>query len=287
MHRMGGSPGIVGGVTGRRGPASMLVRPAAVALATLALVALALVGRADAFVYWTEKDRHDRAGQPRRHRRRPDLRQRPRRTPGDGGRYRPYLLGHWLQLDRAGQPRRHRCASRAILGAFGVQGVAVDSAHVYWTNSGLNDRIGRANLDGSAPTQNFINTVVPAAGVAVDGSHVYWANSAINTIGRANLDGSNPTQTFIVGADNPQEWRSTARISTGPTAIPAGSGAPTSTAAVPISSSSSPAPSRGSRSTAPTSGGRTGARSTRSGAPTSTVRSPISASSTRSPPRRG
>ena len=91
-----------------------------------------------------------------------------------------------------------------ILGAFGVQGVAVGH-HVYWTNSGPNGQDRARQPRRIGPHQNFINTVVPAAGVAVDGSHVYWANSRDQaTIRRANLDGSNPTQTFIVGADNPQ-----------------------------------------------------------------------------------
>ena len=127
--------------------------------------------------------------------------------------------------------------SSFILGAFGVQGVAVGAARLLDEQRPERRQDRRANLDGSAPTQNFINTVVPAAGVKVDGSHVYWANSGINTIkgqprrqqphpdlhrrrrqspgvavdgahiywangdsgwiGRANLDGSSPNQFFI------------------------------------------------------------------------------------------
>ena len=45
-------------------------------------------------------------------------------------------------------------------------GVAVDSQHVYWTNSS-SDAIGRANLDGSGVDQSFITGA--QVGVAVDG----------------------------------------------------------------------------------------------------------------------
>jgi len=56
-----------------------------------------------------------------------------------------------------------------VIGALGAQGVAVDSAHVYWTNSGPNaDRIGRANLDGTGVNERFIDTLSIPAGVAVD-----------------------------------------------------------------------------------------------------------------------
>jgi virginiamycin B lyase len=76
--------------------------------------------------------------------------------------------------------------------------VAVDAAHVYWTNSATGT-IGRANLDGSGVNQNFIgglgSGVNPTGGVAVDAAHVYWANA--QTIGRANLDGTAMNLNFI------------------------------------------------------------------------------------------
>jgi hypothetical protein len=85
-------------------------------------------------------------------------------------------------------------AMLAIAGSLCWVGQA--SAYVYWTN----DRggIGRANLDGTNPTQFFIPSAdaPEPTGVAVDGQHIYWADRS-GGIGRANLDGTNPTQFFI------------------------------------------------------------------------------------------
>jgi virginiamycin B lyase len=79
-------------------------------------------------------------------------------------------------------------------------GVAVDSAHLYWANEVLSPvhSIGRANLDKSAATNNFIPTPDQPAGVAVDNAHIYWGNP--DSIGRANLNGSGVNQGFIAGA---------------------------------------------------------------------------------------
>src|SRR5262249_57127554 len=49
-------------------------------------------------------------------------------------------------------------------------GVAVDAAHIYWTNV-LNTStgagtIGRANLDGTGVNQNFITSAKPTGGLA-------------------------------------------------------------------------------------------------------------------------
>lgn len=74
--------------------------------------------------------------------------------------------------------------------------MAVNASYVYWADGG-NNTIGRANLDGTSPKQNFITGAGLPCGVALDGSHVYWANEGPDTIGRANLDGTNTKQTFI------------------------------------------------------------------------------------------
>jgi hypothetical protein len=79
--------------------------------------------------------------------------------------------------------------------------VAVDSAHVYWTNGGTN-AIGRANLDGTGVNQTFITGAANPQGVAVDSAHVYWANGSSGTIGRADIGGSGANQSFI-SAGNP------------------------------------------------------------------------------------
>jgi hypothetical protein len=124
-----------------------------------------------------------------------------------------------------------------ITGAAGPCGVAVNSSHVYWQNSGLqtigranldgsgadqgfidldaqncgvavddehvywaaSQRIGRANLDGTGVEQQIVSTPANNCGVAVDDAHVYWLNGPTNAIGRADLDGGNPDPTFIEG----------------------------------------------------------------------------------------
>jgi virginiamycin B lyase len=80
--------------------------------------------------------------------------------------------------------------------------VAVDAAHVYWTNSATGT-IGRANLDGTHVNRKFITGVGSPLGVAVDAAHVYWADSATGTIGRANLDGTHVNRKFITGVGSP------------------------------------------------------------------------------------
>ena len=78
-------------------------------------------------------------------------------------------------------------------------------AYVYWTNE-EGTSIGRAELNGSNPTQNFISTDNGPCGVAINDTHIFWANfddRAGTTIGRANLDGSNPDPAFITVDDSP------------------------------------------------------------------------------------
>jgi hypothetical protein len=83
-------------------------------------------------------------------------------------------------------------------------GLALDGAHIYWTNPGQNS-IGRANLDGGEATQSFITGAHVPWGIAVSGSDVYWTNTETGTIGHAKLDGSGAVipasvnQSFIGG----------------------------------------------------------------------------------------
>jgi hypothetical protein len=79
--------------------------------------------------------------------------------------------------------------------------VAVDAAHVYWAN--VAGTIGRADLNGDKPDQDFIDTTALPCGLSVDGSHLYWASSGDGTIGRANLDGTGVNESFISGASRP------------------------------------------------------------------------------------
>jgi virginiamycin B lyase len=82
-------------------------------------------------------------------------------------------------------------------------GVAVDAAHVYWTSYGGD--ISRANLNGSGVVETFVDITGFPDGIAVDGTHLYWAEFA-GTIGRtplANPNGPDKDPDFITGADNP------------------------------------------------------------------------------------
>jgi hypothetical protein len=143
-------------------------RLVALALATAVVGILALAARADAYVYW--------ASLP------------PKAFVPSPGVERANLDGTGAQgLIPAAQP------------LFGVYGVAVDNAHVYWTNP--TQTIGRANLDGTGIDQSFIAGSTGLTGVAVDGAHVYWASDA--GIGRANLDGTGVNPTFIASAGGP------------------------------------------------------------------------------------
>ena len=51
---------------------------------------------------------------------------------------------------------------------IGANAIAVDDAHVYWTNYGSSGSIGRANLDGTGAEQCFITGTDARGGVAVD-----------------------------------------------------------------------------------------------------------------------
>lgn len=85
--------------------------------------------------------------------------------------------------------------------------IAVDSAHIYWSNAFSGTTIGRANLDGSSVNQSFITGAADPCGVAVDSAHIYWGNSGLGqtTVGRANLDGSGVSQGFITGGNRPYD----------------------------------------------------------------------------------
>jgi len=80
--------------------------------------------------------------------------------------------------------------------------VAVDSGHIYWTNTGRFEgerpaeeggTIGRANLDGTEVEPAFIRGASDPQGIAVNATHIYWANNGSGSdraISRAAIDGS-------------------------------------------------------------------------------------------------
>src|SRR5206468_9470651 len=65
-------------------------------------------------------------------------------------------------------------------GPYNIDGMAVDSGHLYWSNGfnlfqGSQVTIGRANLDGTGANESFITSSGTAWGLAVDSNYIYWA----------------------------------------------------------------------------------------------------------------
>jgi virginiamycin B lyase len=109
---------------------------AALALLAAMLLSLALVPRAEAFLYWTNQG--------------------------------PDTIGR-ANLDGSGVRQSF------ISDAAGPTGIAVDADHIYWAN-GETRTIGRADIDGTNVTETLISDVGSPQGVAVGAGHIYWAN---------------------------------------------------------------------------------------------------------------
>ena len=182
-------------------------RGRALALAAVLVVTVSggLAARADAFVYWSQRNAVGRANLDGS-----DAAQSfiapagyPQGVAVDGQYV--YWANAWgdsvgrAKIDGTGIDQAF--LSPATAGGT-PQGVAVDGQYIYWTNN--RGTIGRANLDGTGVDQSFIVGVSDPDGVAVDGQHIYWANLVNNAIGRANLDGTGVDQAFITGASAPQ-----------------------------------------------------------------------------------
>jgi len=90
------------------------------------------------------------------------------------------------------------------LSGIGTRGLAVDGAHIYWTNPDQGT-IGRANLDGSAVDQSFVTGLPDPWDVAVSGLNLYWTSAGTGTIGHVALEASGAivpgsvTNSFITG----------------------------------------------------------------------------------------
>ena len=74
---------------------------------------------------------------------------------------------------------------------------------LYWTDS-VDDKIRRANLDGSAAEDLLTSGVPKTRDIAIDslGCKMYWTDALANKIQRANLDGSG-LEDLIAGLDRP------------------------------------------------------------------------------------
>jgi virginiamycin B lyase len=79
-----------------------------------------------------------------------------------------------------------------IQGLQGTQGVAVDSAGIFWTNTATGS-IGRADLDGQNVNQNFITGASPTNLMTADSAHLYWTITGSqftpDAIARADVSG--------------------------------------------------------------------------------------------------
>ena len=137
-----------------------------------------------------EPESNDRARQPRRHGRQPELHRREHRADRCRGRRRPCLLGERRGIGRANLDGTG-VNQTFIASAGGPTGVAVDGAHVYWTNRNAGT-IGRANLDGTAVNQSFIASANSFFGLAVDAAHIYWASGGGDRARRPRRHGARP-----------------------------------------------------------------------------------------------
>jgi hypothetical protein len=96
-----------------------------------------------------------------------------------------------------------------ITGFNNTWDVLVAGGYIYWTtnyNPGQ-DRIGRANLDGTNVISTYIS--LPAGGgggsgggdLSSDGTYLYWVNWSTSHIGRSKLDGTEVNHSFISLSD--------------------------------------------------------------------------------------
>lgn len=80
--------------------------------------------------------------------------------------------------------------------------ISLDLHHIYW-GSYYGAKIGRANIDGSAPNTDFITNTGTIQGLSVNAQYIFWTTGGGNTIGRANLDGSGANSQFMRFRSNP------------------------------------------------------------------------------------
>jgi Ca2+-binding RTX toxin-like protein len=217
------------------GPRFTLARRVALGLLTVALATLALVARADAYLYWSSANPFEAQG-----------------TPAIG------------RADLDGTNPNQNFITSTDFGPFphGPWGLAVDLApeqgtakYVYWTNPTVNGTIGFAPLDGTgfaqtlistagnspfdvevgggfiywslpasiarafslhgeAPNPNFINPLNTPGAIAIDDTYIYWTDTVVEqpsnvfaTIGRARLDGTSiPDPDWLKDDTAGEDW---------------------------------------------------------------------------------
>jgi virginiamycin B lyase len=93
-------------------------------------------------------------------------------------------------------------------------GLAIGGDHIYWTHRDLHQAstgwrfayaIGRANLDGSDASRQFISVTNAIDGVAANTRYLFWSNEGEHVIGRAKLDGTEVHQRCIDAQTHPLE----------------------------------------------------------------------------------
>ena len=97
----------------------------------------------------------------------------------------------------------------AVLVTLLINTSPVNGLVMYWTDTGSEESIRRANLDGSGQ-QIIVPGIAANGGIALDliNGHVYWAQASTGgaqsgVVRRANLDGSN-IETLLTGLNSPQ-----------------------------------------------------------------------------------
>ena len=170
---------------------------------------------------------NDRARQPRRYGRQPELHPQRHYFPqGRGGRRRAHLLGELQRrrkLDWACRISTARNVEQKFiefLPNLGV-GVAVDANYIYWA-------LGTSRALSAAPPSTVTRTASSRTssprqalpnGVAVDGGHVYWANGLFSQHDRARRPRRLEPRPGLPRPRLPAPgvWRSTRTTSTGRT----------------------------------------------------------------------
>jgi hypothetical protein len=144
------------------------------AIAVAAIALLAVVGQADAAIYWTDGGGIARSN-------------------NDGSMFSQVFIPR----NSGGAPARVGTSE-----VQGCEGIAIDGSHIYWADP-AHGAIDRAELNGWGIDYEFITGLQSPCGVGVDGSSVYWADSAAKTIGRANLEGGEVEREYITGVGEP------------------------------------------------------------------------------------